>query len=135
MKIHIRWQKPTELLLTLQGKTLDMPVFEIEGKLEHGHYSAIVGCEKGIDYGYIRIEPPFTPSEDIFSLIEDRGLKYEHEFTDEDCTAIVFYEDITGDKNSTEDNLEIVLDATDFLLSVLGGISDKVQFINKWTNQ
>jgi hypothetical protein len=135
VKTHTRWQKPTVPLLTSPGRTLGMPVFEIENKLEYGDFSALIGCEKGIDYGYIRVEPPFTMSEDIFSLMSDRGLKYEHEFTNQDCTAIVFYEDIMGDKNSPEDNLEIVLDATDFLLSILGGISDKIQFMNKWENQ
>lgn len=113
-----------------------MPVVEFETRLEHGHYSALIGCEKQNDYGYIRVEPPFTPSENLLSLISDRGFRYEHEFSDEDCTAIVFYEENKeGDKNSPEEKLGIVLDATDLLLSIVGGVSDKVQYINKWENR
>lgn len=112
-----------------------MPLIEIDHKLEHGEYTAVVGCEKTFDYGYIRIEPPFEHSESLLSTITDRGLKYEHEFTDKNCTAIVFYEEIRGDKSSLEENLVIVLDATNLMLSILGGISDKEQFVNKWNNQ
>ena len=112
-----------------------MPIFEVPSRSEHGSYTALIGAEEELDFGYIRIEPPFTPSENLMERMQDRGFKFDFEMTDQACTAIVFYEQYPdfNNKNDVEENLEIVVEATDLLLASLGRISCKRDFIDVWS--
>lgn len=112
-----------------------MPIFEVPSRAEHGSYTALIGAEEKIDFGYIRIEPPFTPSDDMMERMQGRGFEFDFEMTDQDCTAIAFYEQYPdfNIQNNAKENLEIVVETTDLLLASLGRISCKRDFIDVWS--
>lgn len=107
-----------------------MAVYELPAKEEYGPFQATIGTDGAYDSGHIRIEPPFQPGTSLIDSGFTDGITFEHFATTDEATLLDYA--IPNSNGNSDENLSVVCENLDFILSHLGHAVLRENFINHW---